>query len=621
MASPKLMKIPQEVINRLIAQQDIVSLIGKYLPLKKVGVDFVALCPFHKERSPSFTVIPKKQCYYCFGCGAGGNAMVFLQDYTGKGFLPILMEMAEECNEDITPFLKSSQEGQLALAINQAMQEAGNYFENELWETENQVGLDYLFDRGFSEPVIKLYKMGYAGFSKDIMSALSEHEPALISSGVFAKNDRDEVYSAFRDRIVLPIRDARGKIIALSGRTLKGDVKPKYLNSKETALFSKNNVLYGLHEALAVAALDKLEELRVVEGQLDVVAHRMIGLDAVAAMGSSLSVPQMRLLVRHAKKVLFVYDGDKAGRKALVNACTILLENLADHSVVFEVATLPEGQDPDSMIKADPEAYKEATEQRIPWLEALFTKLEEYESLQAAGPAEVGRARMDYASAALSIIHGARDPLLKFQAVETVSRIADIPVEVLNDQLLKIPLSMSGIAAKQIDKLVVTMPIRLARMLWDDPKYAADIEYLDVWKEEGDELTVTMANWIEDMRQGVYDLELSDEQIQTIANKPYQEERFRQDNREQGAMQAFGNILGLLPKDITQTIMAEEPETGNNTAFALAMTITSLCAGKAMERIQRQAGMNMLSDGDREYFRKMMEIRRSAIARSKTITL
>ncbi|WP_241032751.1 DNA primase (plasmid) [Pseudomonas fluorescens] len=613
--SKKMLSIPQHIIDRIVSQTDLAEVVGRYLKLKKQGADYIALCPFHREQSPSFSVSPRKQFFYCFGCGAGGNTLDFMQQYLSKSFIPVIQELAEEVGIDITPYLKSAQNEQLDFQIPQALADAQNFFRNELLRNHSDVAVatQYLSSRQVSAELSERFGLGFAGYGKRAIDALTEHHEVLIEIGLLQRNETGSIFSLFRDRLMMPVRDMRGKVIGVSGRTLDPEVKPKYRNSKESALFSRNSVLYGLYESMqAYGNGTKIERLFVVEGQFDVLANHMLNLAACAAMGSSVSVQQLRLMLRHAKRVSFLFDGDQAGRKALIQIGTLLLENITDHEVVFDVLTMPEGVDPHNMVTEQPDQYRAMLDQSQPWLDAFI------QALTAGHDLGTDRGRAEYASAALDVIHDTRDPLLRHQAVQKLAAVAGLPFDALEERLKSMPAARSGFVKPQ--EQLNDASIRLARILWDEPLWAEHIENTQLWLEEGDEIIQTLAAWKIDLFAGSLDVMPSAEEQRLIESDQNMAADITLNCRNRGGAAALGRRLsGLHEGRLMESLMKEEPETSRATAHALALHITGICAGNGLQSLSKTAAMGALDDAGREKFNDLMRIRRDCINRTKNL--
>lgn len=349
------MSIPQSFIQELLARVDVVDVVGRYVQLKKGGANFMGLCPFHGEKSPSFSVSPAKQFYHCFGCGKNGNAISFLMEHTGMGFVEAVNDLAGQVGmvvpqEDISP---QERERQAAAKVKQAtlndvLERAGVSYRANLKASPHAV--QYLKDRGVSGAISSKYGLGYAPAGwRNLASVFPEYDdPQLHESGLVIVGEDDKRYDRFRDRIMFPIRDVKGMCIGFGGRVL-GDEKPKYLNSPETPLFHKGRELYGLFEARD--ALRSMGYVLVTEGYMDVVALAQLGFpNAVATLGTACTADHVQKLFRFTDSVVFSFDGDSAGRRAAHKALEAALPYATDtRSIKF--LFLPAEHDPDSYIR------------------------------------------------------------------------------------------------------------------------------------------------------------------------------------------------------------------------------------------------------------------------------
>ena len=604
-------RIPQEIIDDLISRHDIVEVVGRHLKLRREGKDYLALCPFHRENTPSFSVSPDKQFYYCFGCGASGNAMVFLQNYSSQSFLSIIMDMASDHAVDLSPYLKTAMDADNDLSIVPAMQEAADYFASALSDQpDTSTVRQYLTKRGVPSEVTDTFMLGYAGYGQQIVDDLKESEKSLILSGIFGDKE-GRIYSSFRNRLVMPLRDPRGKVIALTGRTLV-DEKPKYLNTKETALFSRNSVLYGLYESIQLSGKTVMDHLYVVEGQFDVIGCHMLSEPAVAGLGSSISVHQLRLLLRHGKKITFLFDGDKAGHKAAIQVCSLLMEHLTDMDASFDVIILRDGNDPFSLASEGEAAFRAATAEPTPWMEALFSLLAEQADLKTPQ----GKSR--YAAEIIEIIHEARDPLIRHMALSKLEETTSIPMQTLSDRMETLPLSQSGQAMKV--SLSNEATIRFARIIWDEPSWSDAIPDPDILANSDDELTMTLGVWIREMRKGSYDAQINDKEQALLSASPDNEKAVITSRRNRGSAMALGRMLSNLPPEIMQSIMQEAPEENQSQANSLGWHITGQCAAKLMQEITRKSAIGIMNDEDRAQFINLRQLRQQAVARSRALS-
>ena len=362
-------KIPQKFIDDLLDRVDLVDVIDRRVKLRKTGKNFSACCPFHDEKTPSFSVNPDKQFFYCFGCGAGGNALGFLMDYERLEFPQAVESLAQTVGlevpkEEGRPGEVSRQDTQRPLL--EQLEQATRFYELSLRKhPDAKRAGGYLKERGLSGEIAKTFRIGFAPPGWDnLLSALAateQQQQHLMTTGMLVKNDKGRIYDRFRDRITFPIVDARGRVIAFGGRVL-GDDKPKYLNSPETPVFHKSRELYGLYQARK--AHRQLERIVVVEGYMDVIALAQHGIHyAVATLGTATSEAHLDRLFRHVPEVIFCFDGDEAGRKAAFRGLEAALPVMHDGRQV-RFLFLPEGEDPDSLVRAKGQGH----------LEHLFTQ-------------------------------------------------------------------------------------------------------------------------------------------------------------------------------------------------------------------------------------------------------
>ena len=354
--------IPSEFIDELLAKVDIVDIIDEHVPLKKGGANYMACCPFHKEKSASFSVSPHKQFYHCFGCGAHGSAIGFIMEYQGLSFTEAVQYLADRIGMAV-PKTRGREEApevrQARKKKQQTLEEtteaAAVFYAGRLKQDARAQA--YLSQRGLSPEIIEHYGLGYSPDGWQPLAQVFQPYPntALVESGMVIEKDGKH-YDRFRDRIMFPIRNPRGQVIGFGGRVLdKGE--PKYLNSPETALFDKGRNLYGLHEGRA--AIKEVGRILVVEGYMDVVALAQFGLGyGVAALGTATTADHIKLLMRQTDSIYFCFDGDRAGRKAAWRALENALPQLKDDKSLHFLF-LPEAHDPDSYIRAHGKAQFE----------------------------------------------------------------------------------------------------------------------------------------------------------------------------------------------------------------------------------------------------------------------
>ncbi len=348
--------IPQDFIDDLIARTDIVDLIDQYVPLKKSGANYMACCPFHKEKSPSFSVCPSKQFYHCFSCGEHGSAIGFVMKYQGLGFVEAVQLLADRVgmvvpnvrgnNEDSAAHRAAKKQQQQTLE--NTVQAACEFYHQQL--PLNSQAIDYTNKRGLTSDIITHYGIGYAPDGWQPLAQIFQPYPSvsLVESGMVLDNEGKH-YDRFRHRLMFPIRNVSGQVIGFGGRVLD-DSKPKYLNSPDTPLFDKGKNLYGLYEARQ--SIKDAGRILVVEGYMDVVALAQFGVGyAVAALGTATTAEHIKILFRQTDSVYFCFDGDGAGRKAAWRALENALPQLKDDKSL-NFLFLPENHDPDSFVRA-----------------------------------------------------------------------------------------------------------------------------------------------------------------------------------------------------------------------------------------------------------------------------
>lgn len=372
--------IPQQFIDDLVARTDIVELINARVPLKKAGKNYQACCPFHNEKSPSFTVSPQKQFYHCFGCGANGTALGFLMEYDRMEFVDAVEELARQHGLEVPREggnQRNPQQSQRLKSLHELLEAASNYYQQQL--PKQTAAVDYLKQRGIDGSTAKAFGLGYAPNAWDgLINALAynaDTQQQLITTGMLIEKEggAGRAYDRFRDRIMFPIRDTRGRVIAFGGRVL-GDEKPKYLNSPETPLFHKGKELYGLYEARQ--ALREIPKLLVVEGYMDVIALAQHGIPyAVATLGTALTEEHLTPLFRATAEVIFCFDGDAAGRRAAAKAMEVCLGAMKDGRQV-KFLFLPDGEDPDTLVRKQGQTeFETATNNAMPLSSFLIQTL------------------------------------------------------------------------------------------------------------------------------------------------------------------------------------------------------------------------------------------------------
>lgn len=433
-------RIPQAFIDDLLERVDIVEVIDRRVQLRKTGRNYSALCPFHDEKTPSFSVNPDKQFYYCFGCGAGGNAIGFLMDYERVDFPQAVETLATLAgvevpreNQGEAPAARQQQQRDLYTVL----AAAAKYFQEQL-RHHPQAGraVDYLKKRGVSGTIARDFGIGYAPPGWDnLLKALgsdARDRQLLLDGGLLvAKEEDGKCYDRFRDRIMFPILDSRGRVIAFGGRVLT-DEKPKYLNSPETAVFHKGRELYGLYQARR--AQRQLSRLIVVEGYMDVVSLAQFGIPyAVATLGTSTSTEHLQKVFRHCPEVVFCFDGDQAGRAAARRALEAALPVMEDGRQA-RFLFLPEGEDPDSLVRAQgTAAFERLLGTAQPLADYLFNAAAEGLDTQSLE----GRARLSKLAAPL---------------------IGKLPSGVFQELMLDALAERTGLSSQRLDALLHPAP-------------------------------------------------------------------------------------------------------------------------------------------------------------------
>ncbi len=384
-------RIPPEFIDNLLSRVDVVDIINQRVPLRRAGHEYKACCPFHDEKTPSFTVSPNKQFYHCFGCGAHGTALGFLMEYDRLSFPEAVEELATSVGLEM-PDTIAFQQGPDNRPLYDLMEEAADWYSAQLSQhPDANRATEYLKQRGLSGEIARDFRIGFAppGWN-NLMEQLgnSPERLRLLEKAGLLSSGKGRQYDRFRDRIIFPIRDTRGRVVGFGGRVM-GDDTPKYLNSPETPIFHKGRELYGLYEARK--ALKDIDALLLVEGYMDVVALAQHGLrNAVATLGTATTPDHLEKLFRSTPRVIFCFDGDRAGRDAAWKALETALPLLRDGrqaSFLF----LPDGEDPDSLVRqVGEEAFRERMRQAQPLSEFLFGKLQEQVDMTTLD----GRARL-----------------------------------------------------------------------------------------------------------------------------------------------------------------------------------------------------------------------------------
>ncbi|EPW6432268.1 DNA primase [Vibrio parahaemolyticus] len=407
--------IPRSFIDDLLARLDIVDIIDARVKLKKKGKNYGACCPFHNEKTPSFSVSQEKQFYHCFGCGAHGNAIDFMMEFERLEFVEAIEELASYLGLDVPREQRSGGGGQFnsgpqassseKRSLYDLMGSIALFYRNQLKQPSSKVAIEYLKDRGLSGEIVQKFGIGYVADEWDLVrknfGQNKDNQDMLVTGGMLIENDKGNRYDRFRGRIMFPIRDRRGRVIGFGGRVL-GEGTPKYLNSPETPIFHKGKELYGLYEVLQ--AHREPAQILVVEGYMDVVALAQYGVDySVASLGTSTTGDHIQMLFRQTNTVVCCYDGDRAGKEAAWRALENALQFLKTGNTL-KFLFLPDGEDPDSYVrKYGKAAFEQQIEQATPLSSYLFDNLIELHQINL-GNNEGKSALRAYASALIDKI-------------------------------------------------------------------------------------------------------------------------------------------------------------------------------------------------------------------------
>ncbi|MBP7215451.1 MAG: DNA primase [Candidatus Kapabacteria bacterium] len=440
----KFEEIKQEILER----SDIVEIISESVYLKKVGKNFVGLCPFHSEKTPSFNVSPEKKIYKCFGCGRSGNVFTFLMENNGMTFREAMNYLAKRYGIAIDATEEDKEKKSKQEDILNAMEEATNYYQSLLKKKSGTSCLEYLERRGISQQTIEEFRLGYStdSFNEagNYLRSKGYSDEILLDAGLLVQNEKGNLYDRFRGRAMFPITDIFGRVIAFGARSLNADKsQPKYINSPQTMLYDKSSVLYGLSQAKS-QIINKKEAI-LVEGYMDVITMHQWGYkNAVASSGTSLTAEQLKLLSRYTKNLNILYDADEAGQNAAERAIEIALQQEFDISII----TLPEGEDPDSILREQgPNAFRQYLDKKLNFIEFLYNKYKSEEKLNSP------KTRIELARKILEYINLIPDMLLQDEYVKILIYKMDfIGPQVNNLYTIKNELAKTNIKKTQEPK-------------------------------------------------------------------------------------------------------------------------------------------------------------------------
>lgn len=463
--------IPESFIQELLNRVDIVEVIDKAVPLKKAGANYSACCPFHNEKSPSFTVSPTKQFYHCFGCGAHGSALSFLMEYNGLSFVEAIHDLAKQVGmivpqEQRDPNQPAPASKAVLLSLQETLLQAANYYKAEL--KQSQRAIDYLKARGLSGQVAAKFQIGYAPAGwQNLQTVFPQYDAEpLETAGLVVQNEQGRRYDRFRDRIMFPIHNQKGEVIGFGGRVINPEDTPKYYNSPETPVFQKGHELYGLF--MARRAIRDAGRVLVVEGYMDVVALAQYGIDyAVAALGTATTPFHIAKLMRQTDEIVFSFDGDKAGRTAAWRAVMNALPAIKD-GLKLRFLFLPAEHDPDSFVREfGKEAFEAEMNQAMPLSQYIIQHLSEHNPLASQ---EDKVQFLNDAEPILKQIQAPRYAMLLRKKVAEMTGLAQGEMQ----RMLKLPnpAKAQQKAVRQRARTPLSLYVRLALMLLMQPQLA-----------------------------------------------------------------------------------------------------------------------------------------------------
>lgn len=483
--------IPESFIQELLNRVDIVDVVDKSVPLKKAGANYSACCPFHNEKSPSFTVSPTKQFYHCFGCGAHGTAIGFLMEYQGVSFVEAVQDLAKNVGLVVPQETRDADRPaqKMVVGLQESLQQAANFYKAEL--KKSQRAIDYLKSRGLSGQIAAKFQIGYAPAGWQNLQGVFPHyeSEALTTAGLVVENDQGRRYDRFRDRIMFPIHDQKGQVIGFGGRVINPEDTPKYYNSPETPLFQKGHELYGLF--IARRAIRDAGRALVVEGYMDVVALAQYGIEyAVAALGTATTPYHIAKLMRQADEIVFCFDGDNAGRTAAWRAAMNALPALTD-GLKLTFLFLPKEHDPDSYVREfGKEKFEAEVKAAMPLSQYILQHLSESNPLQSQED------RVRFLNEAEPILQQINAPRSAMYLRKKVAELAQLSAEEMHS-LLKLP-NLNRPAAQARPKqtrTTVSLQKRFCLMLLMRPALAIASDLL--WVEGDAEEDILLKQTIE----------------------------------------------------------------------------------------------------------------------------
>jgi DNA primase len=508
-------RIPQSFIDQLLARTDIVALIDARVPLKKSGREYTACCPFHDEKTPSFTISPAKQFYHCFGCGAHGSAISFLMDYDRLEFRDAVAVLAGQAGLNLPEEAQAAPAGPPREPLLAAMAHADRFYRRALRQSETAIA--YLKRRGVSGDMAKTYGLGFADNAWDALARTVDDPTAAEQAGlIIARHNNDYngcYFDRFRNRLMFPIRDPRGRTVAFGGRAL-GDDKAKYLNSPETPLFHKSDQVYGLYEARQ--ALRDLPRLIVVEGYMDVIALAQHGFaNAVATLGTATTASHLSSLFRHTQEIVFCFDGDAAGMRAAhkaLKACLPVMRGTRRVRFLF----LPAGEDPDTWVRGDNggAVFAQAIERARPASAVLIDSLTEGIDLTAPD----GRAQL--IESARPYVSALPPEAFRTELIAEIADLARLPAADLRGMFAASAVDRPAASQNPPARATRVTPVaRALRLLLHDPGLAARVTQTSTLREArapgaailaeaieffANNPTIAISHWLERYRDESY---------------------------------------------------------------------------------------------------------------------
>ncbi len=477
--------IPESFIQELLNRVDVVEVIDKVVPLKKAGANYSACCPFHNEKSPSFTVSPTKQFYHCFGCGAHGSALSFLMEYNGLSFIEAINDLARQVGmivpqEQRDPSQPEPPSKAVMLSLQETLQQAAAFYKAELKKSLRAI--EYLKGRGLSGQVAAKFQVGYAPAGWQNLQAVfpSYEAEALEIAGLVVQNEQGRRYDRFRDRIMFPIHNQKGEVIGFGGRVINPEDTPKYYNSPETPLFQKGHELYGLF--MARRAIRDAGRVLVVEGYMDVVALAQYGIEyAVAALGTATTPFHIAKLMRQTDEIVFSFDGDKAGRTAAWRAVMNALPAIKD-GLKLRFLFLPAEHDPDSFVREfGKQAFEAEMDKAMPLSQYIIQHLSEHNPMASQ---EDKVQFLNDAEPILKQIQAPRYAMLLRKKVAEMTGLGEGEMQ----RMLKLPnpTKKQEKAPRQRSRTPLSLHLRMALILLMRPQWARQ-DLLDQVLGESDE--------------------------------------------------------------------------------------------------------------------------------------